>query len=174
MISIRRARVDDAQAATAVAFAAKRHWGYAETVLSDWAPALTVTAEQIAGAGTFVAVEGKRIVAVVVASHRPNGATAELDHLWVAPTHMGCGIGRRLLRRLCRWAHEEKVGIVAIESDPHAEGFYLRCGARRVGELAAPLDGDPARVLPLLHIETALASARIDSRSRQRNSRGRR
>ena len=39
------------------------------------------------------------------------------------------------------------VTALSIESDPHAEGFYLRLGARRIGEVPSTL---PGRVLPLL------------------------
>jgi hypothetical protein len=41
---------------------------------------------------------------------------------------------------------------VAIESDPNAEGFYLRMGARRVGENVYEIEG-PKRKLPLLTVE---------------------
>jgi hypothetical protein len=38
---------------------------------------------------------------------------------------------------------------VDVQAEPHAEGFYLHMGARRVGEFAYVLDGQP-RVLPKL------------------------
>ena len=44
-------------------------------------------------------------------------------------------------------------GRMVIQSDPHAEGFYLHMGARRVGERAS--DSIPGRVLPLFVLETA-------------------
>jgi hypothetical protein len=37
---------------------------------------------------------------------------------------------------------------VRLESDPHAEGFYLSRGAERVGEEPSP--GRPGRILPVL------------------------
>jgi len=39
-----------------------------------------------------------------------------------------------------------------IESDPNAEGFYLRMGARRIGIKAAEVDG-VQRELPVLVYE---------------------
>ena len=41
-----------------------------------------------------------------------------------------------------------------IESDPKAEGFYLRMGARRVGAALTELEGE-RRELPILVCESA-------------------
>lgn len=35
-------------------------------------------------------------------------------------------------------------------SDPFAEPFYLKLGARRIGAVPAPMPGAPGRVLPVL------------------------
>jgi hypothetical protein len=47
---------------------------------------------------------------------------------------------------------------VAIEADPNAEGFYLRMGARRVGESVYEIEGRK-RKLPLLSVEIAKPAA---------------
>lgn len=75
------------------------------------------------------------------------GATRVLEHLWVAPTHIGTGIGRRLVAHATERLRAEGVRTVRIESDPNAEGFYVKMGARRVGEVASTPAG---RTLPLL------------------------
>jgi hypothetical protein len=41
---------------------------------------------------------------------------------------------------------------VEIEADPNAEGFYLRMGARRVGENVYDIESQ-RRALPLLKVE---------------------
>ncbi len=43
---------------------------------------------------------------------------------------------------------------VEIEADPNAEGFYLRMGARRVGENVYEIEGQ-RRVLPRMVVELA-------------------
>jgi hypothetical protein len=45
------------------------------------------------------------------------------------------------------------VNAVEISSDPNAAGFYKRMGATQIGEVDAPVDGQPARKLPRLKIE---------------------
>jgi hypothetical protein len=35
-----------------------------------------------------------------------------------------------------------------VDADPHAERFYLACGAVSIGTVAAPIAGQPDRVRP--------------------------
>jgi predicted N-acetyltransferase YhbS len=68
------------------------------------------------------------------------------------PEFLGTGIGRALFdHAVCR-AAALGAGVVSVESDPNAEGFYRRMGARRVGEISYPIDGQK-RTLPLLAVE---------------------
>src|SRR4030095_205456 len=59
-------------------------------------------------------------------------------------------------------------GVLVIESDRFAAGFYARMGARQTGAVAAPMDGDPNRRLPGLEEEP-----RRRPRARELESRGR-
>jgi len=40
-------------------------------------------------------------------------------------------------------------GVIVV-SDPHAQGFYERLGARPTGSVTAPMPGTPDRTLPVL------------------------
>jgi ribosomal protein S18 acetylase RimI-like enzyme len=73
-----------------------------------------------------------------------------LFDLWVAPEVIGQGLGRRLWRHLVKTARSKGDKYFLIESDPNAESFYLRMGARRVGAVEAPPFG---RMLPLLRYD---------------------
>lgn len=141
------AHPDDAPALTAIAFAAKRHWGYPESWIAQWTHLLTVDLALIASQPTFVARSADAPVGF--ASLRPDNNTAWLEHLWVLPPFMRCGIGRALFEHSERHARLAGFTSLRIESDPHAEAFYRRMGATRVGGIAAAMDGQP-RVLPLL------------------------
>jgi GNAT superfamily N-acetyltransferase len=74
---------------------------------------------------------------------RVSGEQAELDHLWIDPSHMGRGFGRLLLRHAAKRALERGVRELTIDSDPNAAGFYESMGAERVGSIAAAMDGVP-------------------------------
>lgn len=72
-----------------------------------------------------------------------------LDHLWIAPHAMGRGIGRALFEHALAQTKSLGHRTLKVESDPNAEGFYTRMGARRVGVNVTNIDGQ-RRELPLL------------------------
>jgi hypothetical protein len=43
-------------------------------------------------------------------------------------------------------------GVMVIEADPYAAGFYARLGALRKGSVPAPVEGDPDRTLPVFEV----------------------
>ena len=85
----------------------------------------------------------------------PTPGRIELEHLWVRPAFMRRGIGRALLQRAVREASRLGHMALQIDADPYAEPFYLACGARRCGELPAPIRGDSRRVRPQLVLSLA-------------------
>ena len=62
---------------------------------------------------------------------------------------MGEGIGKALLEHALTRCREIGVDIFEIKSDPNAQGFYERMGAKKVGQIAGEVDGH-LRVLPIL------------------------
>lgn len=147
-IAIRPAVIADAAALTAIAFAAKRFWGYPERYIELWREALTVTAETISELHVFAARRDDRALGFYALAPHPRHAT--LEALFVAPEQIGRGIGTLLLCHAgaraasagCRW--------LEIASDPNAVGFYHRYGAVQIGtEASLP----PGRELPLLSIK---------------------
>jgi GNAT superfamily N-acetyltransferase len=61
----------------------------------------------------------------------------ELDMLFVADHVQGHGIGGVLVRHMLEQARQCGLDRVRVVSHPPAEGFYLRCGARRSGVVPA-------------------------------------
>src|SRR6478736_9546853 len=144
---IDQARPGEAAKLTAIAHAAKRHWGYPEAWIARWAGTLTLTPGYIAAQPTFAARVGEEVVgfhALVL-----QGAAAQLDHLWLLPAAMGQGIGRALFEHAEAFARQNGAKRLWVESDPHAEKFYQHMGMTVYGRQPAPLDGQP-RFLPLL------------------------
>jgi GNAT superfamily N-acetyltransferase len=147
------ARPEDAVALTAIAHAAKRHWGYPEEWIARWSGLLTITPEYLATHPVLVAVMAGRVVGfcalALAAGEGGRPATAQLDHLWVLPDAMGQGVGRALFNAAEIHARSSGAARLWLEGDPHAEGFYLRMGMVRFGAVPAPMDGQ-ARELPLM------------------------
>jgi GNAT superfamily N-acetyltransferase len=99
------------------------------------------------------------------------GSVRELEHMWVRPRHIGSGVGRVLFGHLLGRLRAMRVTRLTVASDPHAEGFYRRMGARKVGRVPARPRG---RTLPLLVVRVpalarcATIPARLSPRRRPR------
>jgi len=152
-LRVRRARRDDSARLTRLAHDAKRFWGYSEELIRLWRADLTVTPRFIAEHAVYCAVQGSRIVGFYALSGE-HGAR-DLEHMWVDPRHIGRGVGRSMFAHLLR--HLRRVGVtrLTIASDPNAEGFYRKLGARRVGSVASTPAG---RHLPLFEVRATLAA----------------
>ena len=97
---------------------------------------------------------------VIVASmnQRPVGfyalgdqqTASDLINLWLLPAYIGQGLGRQMFADAVVMTRSLGIQTIRIESDPHAEPFYLHMGATRVATLASTVDGSH-RELPVLH-----------------------
>ena len=143
----RGALAQDAAALATLAFRSKAIWRYDPEFL-EWArPALTPS----------MAYLERRPVYLLEAAGHPIGfygldveqGQAVRQDLFIAPEFVDRGYGRRLWAHLLGTAQRVDIQSFLILSDPHAEGFYLRMGAERVGERYAPETG---RRLPLLRV----------------------
>lgn len=143
---IRRSLASDAPALTALALAAKSSWGYPADLIDLWRPALTVTPDSLATRLAYVATDpaGHLLAAYALSPSRP---ATDLTDFWVAPTHHRRGLGRLMFHHAITTATDLGATTILIESDPHAEGFYLHLGARRIGQVPST---PPGRTLPLL------------------------
>lgn len=149
-MNIRKASTQDAAALTSIAYEAKRHWGYPEHWIEHWQDDLTISPDFISANQVYVAEKDGRLLgfyALIIRQQK-----AELDHMWVAPSHIGTGVGKELFLHAMQRAARENVPAVEILSDPNAAGFYRKMGAHQIGEATSEIDGEP-RTLPLLIID---------------------
>jgi len=150
-IDIRRAKPEEAQILTTIAYAAKGHWNYPEDWIEQWKFDLTITPEFISENEVFVAIVDGQIggcCAIVL-----TGTLAEIEHMWIRPEKMGSGIGRALFEHATGRARERGASSLGLSADPNAEGFYERMGAKRVGEIAAGMNGHEHRTLPRMRMK---------------------
>ena len=149
-VTIRRSSSEDAATLTKIALDAKRHWGYPEHWIEHWEADLTISSDFIRDNHVYVAEENGEIRGFYALCL--DGDKAELEHMWIAPTHIGIGIGKELFLDAMERAAKLSVGAVEISSDPNALGFYKRMGATQIGEVDSPIDGQD-RKLPRLKFE---------------------
>jgi ribosomal protein S18 acetylase RimI-like enzyme len=151
-MQIRAAHPSEAGQLAELAWLAKSSWGYSPAQLAAWREDLTPTAESITARPTFVAEANGRLVGFSQLNLMAN--PIELEHLWVHPAFMRQGVGRLLLSNCLELLASSAVESLHVDSDPNAEVFYVACGAVRVGEVAAPIEGQPERLRPQLRIAT--------------------
>jgi GNAT superfamily N-acetyltransferase len=132
-LRIRTAKPTDVTELTQIAHAAKRSWGYPARLMRLWRADLTITPQFLAEHPVCCATQDRSLVGFCAISGQ--GATRELEHMWVAPAHQGVGVGRRLFAHLVRLLRRHRVERLVIASDPHAAEFCQRCGARRIGSV---------------------------------------
>ncbi|MBI2203469.1 MAG: GNAT family N-acetyltransferase [Candidatus Rokubacteria bacterium] len=144
-VDFRPARPADAATLTRIAHASKRYWRYPEDLMLQWKDALTVSEDSMTESPVVCAVRGGQIVGFYALSGA--GGTRELEHFWVAPDHIGDGIGTRMFEQVLVTLRDAGARMLRIASDPNAEGFYRRMGARREGDVPSTPEG---RRLPLL------------------------
>lgn len=136
---VRRATAADSEMLTRISFAAKRHWNYPDSYFETWKDELTITPDYIAEHTVLVAEQGGDPVgyASLVAQDGENC----LDHLYVLPICIGKGIGSRLLAEMKTFCREQAIRQLTIFSDPHAQGFYDKLGARYIEDIPSNIPG---------------------------------
>ena len=144
-LRIRKARLADCDELTRIAHAAKRFWCYPEKLIRLWDRDLTITPDFIVQHFMCCAVRDSSVVGFYALSGKRS--SRELEHMWVDPKWIGSGVGRSLFTHLLRHLRRTGVRRLSIASDPNAEGFYRKLGARRIGSVPSRPAG---RRLPLL------------------------
>lgn len=140
-----RATSDQAEALSKVAIESKAHWGYSNELIEVWRDIMKVEEAYIT----------ENMVRSIVADGETVGFFAIkrsddediLDHLWLLPKAIGRGIGKQAfeeIKKECRLLGIEEFVVI---SDPNAEGFYLRQGCERIGQVESK---PQKRMLPKL------------------------
>ena len=114
--------------------------------------ALTITPALIADGRVLRAEdESGEILGVATAVPLTPKGIFDLGQMFVDPNAMRAGVGRKLFEAITALIAAEGARKLVILADPHAEEFYRRMGAKRVGD--APSESIPGRRLPLLEFE---------------------
>jgi GNAT superfamily N-acetyltransferase len=150
MVVLRPAEPAEADALGEIARGAKAHWGYDADFMAAVRDELSFRPEEVRRRRIVVAAAGDALLGFYSLDGEP--PDGELGNLWVRADSIGTGLGRRLWQHALAAAREASFTSLRIESDPHAEGFYLAMGAVRVG--ASPSGSIAGRSLPLLTIQT--------------------
>jgi GNAT superfamily N-acetyltransferase len=148
MYQIRPATLAELPALSDLCFRSKTYWGYDETFMAACREELTLSASELTNTSIAVAHHGGHLagMAQIVAEE----AICDLLKLFIEPRDIGNGIGKRLFLWAMAEGRHHGATTMTIESDPNAESFYRRMGARNIGTVSS--GSLPGRTLPLLEI----------------------
>jgi len=145
-ITFQRAVTAQADLLSDLALEAKGYWGYPTAWLESWREGLRITPTMIQTHHVETVLVGGEVAGFFMLK-RDEEAVPWLEHLWLRPAFIGQGVGQAAFTRFMTVCREKAITTFFIISDPNAEGFYLKQGAVRVGEIESL---PPKRLLPKL------------------------
>ena len=148
--AIRRARPSEAGILSDLGLRSKGHWDYDVDFLASCRDDLTLSPDDIETTAVYILDDGDGVSGYYRLLAQDDGV-AELDALFVEPGAIGRGVGKRLWQHALGTARGLGCREIVLQSDPHAEGFYLAMGAHRAGESESTVT--PGRMLPLLRFQ---------------------
>lgn len=149
MLHFRQGRAEDARQLTELALAAKRYWGYSEAFMQSCAAELHQTPEKIKDPRfTYRVALFEQSIVGFFCIEAMSDDEAELEALFLSPRYIGMGFGRECWQALLLLASHQRITRLSIASDPNALPFYLKMGAKEIGEI--PSESIQNRVLPQL------------------------
>lgn len=134
-VRIRSAHPEEAEMLSELAWLSQSYWDYSLEQMGDFSAILSVTQEFLEQNPTYL-IENEALGEVIgfYSLEQESGGQWWLRRLWVAPAHIGTGIGQLLFLHACELAETMGAEKLCILSDPNAEAFFVRMGAECVGE----------------------------------------
>jgi predicted GNAT family N-acyltransferase len=143
-----KATVHDANELTSLTKQSKAYWGYTTEQMEKWNEDLTISETYILKNHVYLERQQDQIVGYY--SYWAETETkAKLDNLFIAPEHIGSGLGKQLLFDFLDRVKDEGYQIVILDADPHAAEFYKKFGFKVVGKRASSVSG---RFLPIMEL----------------------
>ena len=135
-----------------VLITSKGYWGYSQEQLEKWRSNLKFEEEYITRNTVKLILKDKEVIGFFAIV---KGDSDVLDHLWLLPKAIGKGYGNLAFEQIISECDRLEISNFDIVSDPDAEGFYLKKGALKVGEVYSE---PQKRMLPKLKFTVAPAT----------------
>ena len=132
MVTFRSALIEESDILSDLAIKSKGHWGYSKEQLDGWRSDLRIGQTYIQEHIVRTIWSDSELVGFFAIK---KGKTYALDHLWLLPKVIGKGIGVQAFQEIIKECEASGIDAFTIVSDPNAEGFYLKAGAKRIGEV---------------------------------------
>ena len=145
---VRLARPEEGGLLTELTVRSKAHWGYDDSFLESARQALEFQASKFLPDFHVYILEAEGQPLGFCSLTFVDSDTVELHDLFIEPRHIGKGYGKELWDYVVNLARSLGFSRLVLTADSHAEPFYARQGAVRIGEKASPVHSD--RWLPVM------------------------
>jgi ribosomal protein S18 acetylase RimI-like enzyme len=149
-LQIERAKPEQADEMSRIAFTAKAHWGYPIHWMEIWKPQLTFSPQYFVENEGWVAVVDESPIGFYTVQEKDGNAW--IENLWVLPEFIGKGVGKALFLHAVNLARHTGYKTLQLEADPNATGFYEKMGMHKTGERRSEVEGQP-RTLPIMEMK---------------------
>ena len=145
---VRAALLEEANELSNLALSSKATWNYSEEFILACKADLTITEQYIKNNYVYILEEEQETVFFFSFQRKEEDS---LDFLYLHPNYKGKGYGRILRESVVQKAVELNIKSFTIDSDPNAKGYYLKMGAKQIGEIPSTVFKN--RMLPLLRYD---------------------
>ncbi|CAG9613616.1 hypothetical protein BACCIP111899_02835 [Bacillus rhizoplanae] len=145
---VRKALLEEAKELSNLALASKATWNYSEEFILACKEDLTITEQYIKNNYVYILEEKQEIIGFFSFQRKE---VDSLDFLYLHPNYKGKGYGRILWESVVQKAEELEIKSFTIDSDPNAKGYYVKMGAKQIGEIPSTVFKN--RILPLLRYD---------------------
>ena len=145
---VREALLEEAKELSNLALFSKATWSYSEEFIQACKEDLTITEQYIKNNYVYVLEEKQEIIGFFSFQRKE---AESLDFLYLDPKYKGKGYGRILWESVIQKATALNMKSFTIDSDPNAKGYYIKMGAKLIGEIPSTVFKD--RLLPLLQYD---------------------
>lgn len=132
MLNFISAEAKHAELLRNVLIASKGYWGYSQEQLEKWRSNLNFEEEYITRNTVRLILKDNEVIGFFAIV---KGDSNELDHFRLLPKAIGKGYGNLVFEKILAECELLDMAEFYIISDPDAEGFYLKKGALKVGEV---------------------------------------
>lgn len=140
-IIVRAPQINESIVLTKLILRSKAHWGYSKDFMKSVEKELSVNETYLKNAIAFVAESEGKIIGFVGLSLKRD----EIEFLFIDPDYIGKGVGKILWDKIISKSQSVGIRSFKILSDPDAQPFYEKMGAKQIGMAKSSV-----RMLPLL------------------------
>ncbi len=137
MWNIRRAKKEEAKRLFDIAINSEAYWDYDNDYMNLFKKKYKVTEEFINKNSTYLIEDNKIILGfygLVI-----NDKVALLEYLYIEPDSIGHGYGKLLWNHMIDVCKKKDIKKIELVTSPHAKEFYIKMGARPVGQVESPV-----------------------------------